>query len=74
MKQKIQHLPIKSDYADLEEYRVHADYRIGEPITKTNLEDAQRITQRLKSLILGEGIVKYDEKDDEDYYFRTKDL
>ncbi len=72
VKQKIQHLPIKSDYADLEEYRIHADYRIDEPLTKRDLEDAQRIALRLQSAIMGEGGVKYDEKDDEDFFFRIR--
>ncbi|MHA1378306.1 MAG: hypothetical protein ACTSRG_07980 [Candidatus Helarchaeota archaeon] len=70
VKEKIEHLRIKSDYSDLEEFRIEADYNVETTIKQYHYEDAIKIQKRLFTIIIGEGDVSYE--DDEEYFNKFK--
>ena len=70
VKKQIETSKLRSDYSDLEDYRVDADYDITNPISYNDYQDALRIQQRILNKITEPENVPYD--DDEDFYFKHK--
>jgi len=71
VKEQIQDSKLRSDYSDLEVYRVEVDYKITNLISYNDYNDAQRIQQRILNTISEPEHLPYNEND-EDFYFKTK--
>ncbi|MHA1490502.1 MAG: hypothetical protein ACTSRI_12710 [Promethearchaeota archaeon] len=72
VKKQIETSKLRSDYSDLEEYRVDADYDITNQINYNDYQDALKIQQRITKRIAEPTIVHYDE-DDEAFFKNYKD-
>ena len=72
VKGQIEDTKIRSDYSELEVYRVDVDYKINNKINYNHYNDALKIQQRIIVTIKEPDFLPY-EKEDEDYYFSMKD-
>lgn len=71
VKKQIEDTKIRSDYSDLEAYRVDVDYSIKNKINFNHYNDALKIQQRILNSIKEPEFLPF-EKEDEDFYFKIK--
>ena len=71
VKKQIEDTKIRSDYSELEAYRVDVDYNIHNKISYNHYNDALKIQQRILNSIKEPDFLPYD-KEDEDFYFTMK--
>ncbi len=70
VKENIEESDIRSDYSDLEVYRVSADYYHTNNISFIQYEDALKIKMRILSTLSKPESIPYD--DDENFFFNIK--
>ena len=71
IKEKIEETNIRSDYMDLEEFRVHADYHLSAPINRKDFEDTLKLKNRLVRIIK-EGSISFMADEDEFFFEKFK--
>ncbi|MHA1285442.1 MAG: hypothetical protein ACTSUX_06875 [Promethearchaeota archaeon] len=72
VKSQIEETKLRSDYSDLEAYRVEVDYNLFNKINLNHYKDALRIQERIINKIKDPNFVPY-EDDNDFYYSRKKD-
>jgi len=71
VKNHIDNSKIRSDYSDLEAFRVEVDYNLLKPIKQTHMKDALRLKNRILNKISDPDYDPYD-TDDEYFFYKSK--
>ncbi len=72
VKERIEASNIRSDYTDLEEFRIHADYRLLLSVSRRDYEDALRIKTRIIKILNDTSFALSDEEDEFLFYKRKE--